>query len=441
MLDDTALLRRYAESGSKPDFAELVRRHLNLVHAVALRQTNGDSHLAQDATQMVFTDLARQAGRLARHPVLSGWLFTSTRYAAAKLVRGEQRRRRREQEAQRMNEDAATDSSGQVDWDRVRPVLDEALGELAERDRHAILLRFFEGRDYAGVGAQLALTDNAARMRVDRAVDKLRALLRRRGITSTSAALAAALAGQAVTAAPAGLAASVTSAALATPIITGTVSALSLMSMAKLQVGLTAALIVAGTGIYTLQERTAARLKREIAALQRESMELAEARADRTRFQREADEVERLRGDDAELTRLQDSVAALKIRLQQLVTASDPAGKPAGTARPSGTPLNVSALDQLPRPLLQKSPVYPSGLRRIGESGRATVSFVIGTDGAVYDAKVDDFTHDAFATAALEAVRQWKFAAGRQHGVAVNSKVRVPIVFTLPGKPTSDGWF
>ena len=99
MKDDATLLRSYARNRSESDFAELVHRHVNLVYSAALRQVNGDVHLAQDVTQTVFTDLARKASSLANYQALAGWLFTSTRFAAAKFVRGEQRRRLREQEA------------------------------------------------------------------------------------------------------------------------------------------------------------------------------------------------------------------------------------------------------------------------------------------------------------------------------------------------------
>src|SRR5213595_1088127 len=123
MLEDAELLRRYSEDRSEEAFAELVRRHVNLVHSAALRQVNGDAHLAADVAQLVFTDLARKAGALAGHRVLAGWLFTSTRFAASKLVRGERRRHSREQEAQLMQE-LTRDSAAPLDWDRVRPILD-----------------------------------------------------------------------------------------------------------------------------------------------------------------------------------------------------------------------------------------------------------------------------------------------------------------------------
>src|SRR5258708_948839 len=203
-IEDAELLRRYAANRAESDFAELVRRHVNLVYSAALRQVNGDAHLAQDITQGVFTDLARKAESVASHRVLAGWLFTSTRFAAAKAVRGERRRHAREAEAHLMQE-LNRDPAAQLDWARVRPVLDEVLGELPDADREAILLRFFEGRDFAGVGANLDVNDNTARMRVERALDKLQTLLAQRGVTSTTGALAVVLANQAVVAAPAGL--------------------------------------------------------------------------------------------------------------------------------------------------------------------------------------------------------------------------------------------
>src|SRR5471032_2679590 len=108
-----------------------------------------------------------------------------------------------------------------IDWERLHPVLDDVLGELKERERAAILLRFFEKRPLAEVGAKLSLTESAARSCVDRALEKMRGLLARRGVTSTGAALAVALENQIGVAAPMGLAASVTGAALAGTAVAG----------------------------------------------------------------------------------------------------------------------------------------------------------------------------------------------------------------------------
>src|SRR5262245_58711478 len=102
MLTDSELLRLYAEERSEKAFAELVQRHVDLVYSSALRQVNGDAHRAQDIAQEVFGTLARKAGSLAQHPVLTGWLYTTTRHASAKVRRREARRVAREQEAHAM---------------------------------------------------------------------------------------------------------------------------------------------------------------------------------------------------------------------------------------------------------------------------------------------------------------------------------------------------
>lgn len=214
MTDDAELLRRYAEEKSEDAFAELVRRHIDFVYAAALRQARGNAPLAQDVAQVVFTDLARKAATLARHEVVVGWLHTATRFAVAKAIRSESRRTAREQEGYAMNE-ALGESDAPVDWARLHPVLDDVLGELKERERAAILLRFFEKKPLAEVGAKLSLTESAARSCVDRALEKMRTLLSRRGVNSTAAALGVALTNSVGVAAPAGLAAKVSGAALA----------------------------------------------------------------------------------------------------------------------------------------------------------------------------------------------------------------------------------
>lgn len=213
MAEDIQLLQRYADTRAEDAFAALVERHISLVYSAALRQLDGARHRAEDVTQSVFVDLARQAAVLTRRDDIVGWLYTSTHYAAAKLKRSEARRQQREQEAHTMHE-IGSESSARVEWERVRPVLDEAMHELNEADRQAVLLRFLKDASFAEVGRQLGLSEDAARMRVDRALDKLHALLAKRGIRSTMAALSVALTNEAVVAAPAGLVASITSAAV-----------------------------------------------------------------------------------------------------------------------------------------------------------------------------------------------------------------------------------
>jgi RNA polymerase sigma factor (sigma-70 family) len=267
---DAELLRAYADEKSEPAFGELVRRHVNLVYSVALRQCGGDAHLAEDVAQRVFTDLARKARSLSGHAVLGGWLYRSAQFAASDVVRAERRRRAREQEAHAMEETNRPDSAaGHADWQKLAPVLDQAIGELAAPDRDAVVLRFFEGRPFAEIGATLRLSDDAARMRVERALDKLRVALERRGITSTTVALGIALANQAAATAPVGVAASVTTAALAGAALSGGAGAsLAFLTMSKIQAGIVSLMVLAGLATAVVEVRANRELRHEIAALQ-----------------------------------------------------------------------------------------------------------------------------------------------------------------------------
>lgn len=255
MADDSELLHLFARTGSQEAFAELVRRHLGLVYNAALRRAGGDSHLAQEAAADVFIALGRKAPELARRPVLTGWLYVSACYAAAKLVRSARRRRAWETEAAIMDENSA--AGAEADWSRIRPVLDEVMVRLPNRDREALLLRYFEGLKFTEMADALQLTEGGARLRVQRALDRMRSRLARRGIVSTGAALAAALELQTAAAVPAGLAVAVTSAALGKLASTAGLGAtgsslLKLMMGSKTVVGIVGALVLlsAGAGFY-----------------------------------------------------------------------------------------------------------------------------------------------------------------------------------------------
>jgi RNA polymerase sigma factor (sigma-70 family) len=288
MTDDVELLRSYVETGAEAAFAELVRRKVDLVHSAALRQVNGDSRLAEEVTQTVFIDLARKARSLTHHTSLAGWLYTSTRFAAAKAVRSRRRWQDRNREAQAMHDIVDSTASIEPGWGQLRPVLDAALADLGTRDREALLLRYFEDHPLAQVGARIGLSENAARMRVDRALDKLRAALARRGVTSSAAALSLALSQQAVIAAPVGLAASVTGAALAGAAAAGGIVAgaklLSLMAMTKLQAGAAGVIGLALAAALFLQHQDNTRLQADNDRLHRQDQEVAALRADNRRL-------------------------------------------------------------------------------------------------------------------------------------------------------------
>lgn len=213
MNDDAILLRRYVEERSEDAFTHLVEKYVDLVYSAALRRTGGRGHHAEDVVQDVFTSLAQQARTLREHPALGAWLHTTTRNVALNLMRAENRRQQRQHTAL----DLETVQSGTTspEWERVRPAIDAAIDELPEPDRMAVVLRFLERRGFREIGAALAVSEDAARMRTERALEKLRALLERRGITSTSAALGAAVSAHATVTAPAGLAATVATQSLA----------------------------------------------------------------------------------------------------------------------------------------------------------------------------------------------------------------------------------
>ncbi|MBL9173534.1 MAG: sigma-70 family RNA polymerase sigma factor [Verrucomicrobiales bacterium] len=212
-MDDWDLLNSYA-AGSEAAFTDLLRRHVNHVYSTALRRA-GDPAMAQDITQGVFCLLARKASSLQPTGSLVGWLHRTTCHLASESLRAERRRRARETEAalqNSMTRDTATDTA----WQQVAPHLDEALLELKEPDRLALLLRFFQQLPLRDVGARLGVSEAAAKMRVGRAVMKLRQTLGARGITLTAGALVWLLTDRAVAAAPASCISAVSSAVAAT---------------------------------------------------------------------------------------------------------------------------------------------------------------------------------------------------------------------------------
>jgi RNA polymerase sigma factor (sigma-70 family) len=249
------LLAEYAESGSEQAFRDLVEACIGLVYGCALRWVDGRSQLAEDITQTVFTDLARKAKTLSPEVLVGGWLHRRTCHAAATAMRSERRRLIREREAVEMNLLNSDETMAGV-----RPILDEAIDQLPEADRDAIVLRFFERWNHRAIGDALGTTEAAAQKRVERALEKLRVLLARRGVALTVAALAVAVGSASATAAPAGLAITVSTTALASATAGAgvTLSTLKIMAMTKLKITViaaTIALLAAGTATTVLLER------------------------------------------------------------------------------------------------------------------------------------------------------------------------------------------
>ena len=300
MKDDAELLREYAETGSEEAFAELVRVHVSLVYATAMRRT-GDSHRAADVTQEVFTNLAKQSRRLVKHTSLAAWLHTATRNAAINLMISENRRRLYESEAAAV---ALVDkaASSTPEWSQLRPVLDAAIDDLPESDRVAIVLRFLNRQSFAAVGVALQVSEDAARMRTERALDRLRSVLARHGISSSAAALSLLIANQPAIAVPVSLAVAVTSAALAGggAAVGGSLATAMLFMNQKIVIPAVAAMLTFGVAVF--QANKAAGLRAELDATSqnvRKETLLIEQGA--RKGDQDAREIERLR---AEIERL-----------------------------------------------------------------------------------------------------------------------------------------
>ena len=210
--DDLELVRQYAAQQSESAFAALVARHTNLVYSASLRLVRGPQ-LAEEVTQAVFIILARKAGAFDEKTILPGWLYRTACFVSRSARKQQFRRQRREQEAymQSQLDEIGTEAA----WNQMSPLLEEAMLRLDRTDRDALVLRFFEGRSLNEVGAALGASEDAAKKRVSRAVEKLRRFFTKRGVVLPASALTAAMAGHSVQAAPVELAKTATSVALA----------------------------------------------------------------------------------------------------------------------------------------------------------------------------------------------------------------------------------
>jgi RNA polymerase sigma factor (sigma-70 family) len=224
--DDGVLLGEFAENHSEEAFAALVAKHVNFVYSVAMRSVGNPSG-AEEVTQAVFIILARKAEQLRSDKALSSWLFQTTRLTANNFLRSEMRRHRREQEAHDMQ--TVLDVPEQELRVKIAPMLDSAVASLSEKDRRAILLRFYEGKSLREVGDALGAGEAAAEKRVARALEKLRVYFSKRGANSTSAMIAGAIAGDSVQPAPMGLAITVSTVAIAK----GSIAAVSTSTLVK----------------------------------------------------------------------------------------------------------------------------------------------------------------------------------------------------------------
>lgn len=288
--NDLELLGQFVREKSQDAFTEIVNRHLNLVYSAALRQVRS-VHQAEEVSQTVFTNLARNAGKLGPDTILSAWLYRVTRHAAIDLIRSEVRRRAREQISLEMS---ATNGSS-AGWEQIEPLLDEAMESLEEADRASIVLRYFENKSLREVGQALGVSEDAAQKRVSRAVDHLRDYFSERKVAVGAGALGVVLAANAVQAAPPALyavvaaAAAPTATAAALTTTTAVVAKTALIAMTTTQkVLFTAVLAVAlAGGIYEAKQASALREQVQTLQSQQEQQSAQVKELDNLRHERD----------------------------------------------------------------------------------------------------------------------------------------------------------
>jgi RNA polymerase sigma factor (sigma-70 family) len=332
-ISDVQLLREYAQMGDEAAFSNLVARHMNLVYSAAMRQAES-SDAAADIAQRVFIGLAANArslaARLSIEASIAGWLCRCTRNVASNLSRDDFRRRSREKQAMEHYHSMAQPAA---DWERIWPILDDAMCQLGRPDFDALVLRYFNNQNLRDVGVALGVSDDAAQKRIARSLDKLRELLIQRGLPASSASLAAALSANAVQMAPAGMALSASSAAVfgANAVrAAGAAAAVENIMMTTFQktMAVVATAAIVGAGIF--QSVRASRLREENQELLSRQAPLA-ARARQLESERDVasqqlaavrGEKDRLNADTAELLRLRGEVSRLKLEASKRDSAA-----------------------------------------------------------------------------------------------------------------------
>ena len=340
MNEDATLLSRFVEDHAEEAFTELVQRYLAMVHATALRRVGGDTHLAQDVTQMVFIALARKASSLRGHVSLAGWLYVSTHRATSAVVRREQRRKQHEASALSMNLDSSSDGPP-IDPASLRPLLDDALVELKADDREAVVLRFFAQHSFAEVGAALRISEEAARKRVARALDQLQSKLSRRGITSTVTALGSALTAAGITTAPATLASEVAAVALAQSLALPAAALTSTVISSLMPAAAIAAVL---TGLWTIlpQQRANAAMSDELTRFERTSGVSASVQSEIDDLTRALARVQTARASDVQPpVPARVAVPAPVTRAARIAGAKEVSVDPTGTLQWEGEPVRL----------------------------------------------------------------------------------------------------
>jgi len=313
-----------------------------MVQDVALRRTAGDSALAQEISQRVFIDLARKADQLLAHPSLVAWLHRSTCFAAATVIRGEARENAKRSAAALLMD--ASPPPAVLESEEILTHLDAAVGELSESDRGMILLRFFENRPFRDLGAELGISEEAARKRVDRAVERLRSILFSRGVHVSITSLVSALLSSLAGAPPAALAATVCKASAFS--LTTHVTTIKAIAMTKAQFGILATALAAAVSLnvaqFAINRDLRSKLDRPASDLQSELARPAPQPAARPAPGSETSESRP--PDQTELLRLRGKISQLRNQLNDVSVTKSAAENAANLwKRLGGKPFSVEA--------------------------------------------------------------------------------------------------
>lgn len=327
-ITDQDLLRKFRDNRCEASFRQLVDRHLKMVFSVAYR-VSGERGLAEEIAQSTFAKLADSD---AKPDVVAGWLYHTARNLALTTVRSESRRKQREQLAVTMELNEPTP-------DQLTEHLEPALEQLGPEERDVLVLRFFEERNLRDVGAELGLSEDAARMRVNRALEKLRSVFGKLGITGTTTWLATALPTSASAAVPTSLGSTITTtvlsggalAAAATTIATETASnTMSAFLNLKTAAAVVAAATIAGTSTYVAKDKQVEELAADYQSLNQANVQLTEQQLnalemlqqrDRriTSLEKDVGDIHHLRGEVDRLNRGMEELAAVKAENMKLL--------------------------------------------------------------------------------------------------------------------------
>jgi RNA polymerase sigma factor (sigma-70 family) len=252
-LSDGELLERFRVRREETAFALLVQRHGPMVLGVC-RRLLADAHAAEDAFQATFLVLVRKAASIRKRDSVVSWLHGVARRIAVKARQRGARDHALERRSLAMPRAEMCDD---YTWHELRAILDEELEQLPEKYRTPLVLCGLEGKTHEQAAQELGCPKSSLSSRLARARELLRDRLTRRGITVSTAALAAVLNEKASATVPALLTIATVQAAmqkagegLSASVATLTEEGVKAMSAIKAKAGLALVLMAAAISAF-----------------------------------------------------------------------------------------------------------------------------------------------------------------------------------------------